>query len=87
MEVLIDILKEVNSRSGYYGKLKEAERVRDSMMKAKGIVIEGRFYPPILGKGYIHDRFSCDCGFTDKSGWQAMIHRLKNLSHKMRKNW
>jgi len=70
------------------GNWKDAKRVRDAMMKdTKGVFIDGMCIPPIRGKGFIHDRYSCDCGFTDKSSWQAMIHRLKNLRHKMRKNW
>ena len=69
------------------GNWKEAERVREEMQKAKGVVIEGKYYPPILGKGYIHDRYSCDCGFTDKSYWQVVGHKLKNPFHKMIKNW
>ncbi len=69
------------------GNWKEAEHIRKTMLDAKGVVIDGKYYPPILGKGYIHDRYSCDCGFTDKSRWQAAGHKLKNLLHKMKKNW
>lgn len=71
------------------GNWKEAEIRRMQILegKGKGIIIGKYIIPPILGRGYIHDRFSCNCGFTDKSGWQAMIHRIKNLSHEMRKNW
>lgn len=69
------------------GDWKEAKRVRDAMLKAEGVVIDGKFHPPILGKGYIHDRYSCNCGFTDKSNWNATFHKFRNLSHKMIKNW
>jgi len=61
------------------GNWKEAERIREEMLMPKGVVIDGKYYPPIFGKGYIHDRYSC-C-------WQATGHKLKNLSHKMKKNW
>ncbi len=37
----------------------------------EGVVIDGKY----------------NCGFTDKSRWQAFIHVLKNSSHKMVKNW
>lgn len=69
------------------GNWKEAEIRREQILGGKGIVIDGKYYPPMFGKGYIHDRFSCSCGFTDRSGWQAMFHRLRNLSHKIKKNW
>lgn len=69
------------------GNWKEAERVREAILEAKGVVIDGKYIPPILGKGFIHDRYSCDCGFTDKSSWQAFLHEWKNPSHKMMKNW
>lgn len=69
------------------GNWKEAERVREAMIKEDGVVIGGRYYPQILGKGYIHDKYSCTCGFTDKIAWKALFHELRNLSHKMTKNW
>lgn len=71
------------------GNWKEAEIRRTQILEGKGkcITIGDYIISPILGKGYIHDRFSCNCGFTNRSGWQAIIHRLKNLSHKTRKNW
>lgn len=46
------------------GNWKDAIKVRDQMQKAKGIVVEGKYYPPMLGKGFIHDRYSCSCGLT-----------------------
>ncbi len=69
------------------GNWKEAEHLREQILKAKGIIIDGKYYPPIHGKGYIHDRYSCNCGFTDDNGWRVACHKLKNPFHKMRKNW
>lgn len=78
----INIFEEYNM-----GNWKEAKRIRDVMLKAEVTVIDGKYYPPIHGKGYIYDKYSCDCGFTDKSSWKALYHGLRNLSHSMTKNW
>ena len=69
------------------GNWKDNLKVMEAMINSKGVTINGIYIPPIRGMGFIHDRYSCDCGFTDKSGWQAFLHEWKNLSHKMIKNW
>ncbi len=69
------------------GNWKEAKIRRKQILEGEGKrIIMGRYIiSPILGKGYIYDRFYCNCGFTNKNYWQALFHKLKNLSHKMKK--
>jgi hypothetical protein len=52
----------------YMENWKEAKIRREQILSGggKGVIIDSKYYPPILGKGYIHDRFSCNCGFTDR---------------------
>ncbi len=75
-----------NEYGGIVGGVIGFLALREAMLKSKGVVIDGKYIPPIVGKGFIYDRYSCSCGFTDKSRWQAFIHILKNSSHKMVKN-
>lgn len=83
----VDIFKICVKGDKNMGNWKEAERIREAILKAEGVIIDGKHYSPILGKGYIHDRYSCSCGFTDNSGWKELYHELRNPSHKMTKNW
>ena len=66
---------------------KENKIIQEAMRNAKDIIVDGIRIPPIRGEGCIYDRFSCNCGWTDDSKWGSIIHKLLNLSHKMRKNW
>lgn len=53
----------------------------------EGVTINGVYIPPIRGKGFIHDKYSCDCGWTDKGFWDVFHHAIKNSTHKMKQNW